>query len=93
MKMGLVALVGVCVVFYQYHLSTGVRFEQVTDFSTAEGSVAYAPGNLQPPEALVEAIGRKITEETVSNERKMNGSLKKYFNESQPRVPHWTTWC
>lgn len=38
MKMGVIALVGVCVVFYQYHLSTGVRFDQAIDFS-AGGSI------------------------------------------------------
>lgn len=38
MKMGMIALVGVCVVFYQYHLSTGVRFDQAIDFS-AGGSI------------------------------------------------------
>ncbi|KAL2722712.1 galactosylgalactosylxylosylprotein 3-beta-glucuronosyltransferase P-like [Vespula squamosa] len=38
MKMGVIALVGVCVVFYQYHLSTGVRFDQAIDFS-AGGSL------------------------------------------------------
>lgn len=29
MKMGVIALIGICVVFYQYHLSTGVTFDQV----------------------------------------------------------------
>ncbi|XP_043671437.1 galactosylgalactosylxylosylprotein 3-beta-glucuronosyltransferase P-like [Vespula pensylvanica] len=38
MKMGVIALVGVCVVFYQYHLSTGIRFDQAIDFS-AGGSL------------------------------------------------------
>lgn len=33
MKMGVIALIGVCVVFYQYHLSTGVTFDQVTAFN------------------------------------------------------------
>ena len=64
MKMGLVVLIGVCVVFYQYHLSTGVRFDQVTDFNTGEGS--YVPGNLQAGDATDELAGPKITEEVVS---------------------------
>ncbi|XP_076647878.1 glucuronyltransferase P isoform X2 [Halictus rubicundus] len=34
MKMGVIVLIGVFVVFYQYHLSTGVRFDQMTDFNT-----------------------------------------------------------
>lgn len=34
MKMGVIALIGICVVFYQYHLSTGVTFDQVTAFNT-----------------------------------------------------------
>ncbi|KAL6260957.1 hypothetical protein P5V15_008485 [Pogonomyrmex californicus] len=34
MKMGVIALIGVCVVFYQYHLSTGVTFDQaITAFN------------------------------------------------------------
>ncbi|KYN03924.1 PREDICTED: galactosylgalactosylxylosylprotein 3-beta-glucuronosyltransferase P-like isoform X2 [Cyphomyrmex costatus] len=33
MKMGVIALIGICVVFYQYHLSTGVTFDQVTAFN------------------------------------------------------------
>ncbi|XP_032665137.1 galactosylgalactosylxylosylprotein 3-beta-glucuronosyltransferase P isoform X2 [Odontomachus brunneus] len=33
-KMGVIALIGICVVFYQYHLSTGVTFDQVTTFNT-----------------------------------------------------------
>jgi len=33
MKMGVIALIGICVVFYQYHLSTGVSFDQVTAFN------------------------------------------------------------
>lgn len=35
MKMGVIALIGVFVVFYQYHLSTGVRFDEITDFNAA----------------------------------------------------------
>lgn len=35
MKMGVIALIGICVVFYQYHLSTGVTFDQVTAFNGA----------------------------------------------------------
>ncbi|KAL0127059.1 hypothetical protein PUN28_005406 [Cardiocondyla obscurior] len=31
--MGVIALIGICVVFYQYHLSTGVTFDQVTAFN------------------------------------------------------------
>ncbi|KOC62191.1 Galactosylgalactosylxylosylprotein 3-beta-glucuronosyltransferase P [Habropoda laboriosa] len=34
MKMGMIVLIGVFVVFYQYHLSTGVGFDQLTDFNT-----------------------------------------------------------
>ncbi|XP_078047417.1 glucuronyltransferase P [Augochlora pura] len=42
MKMGLIVLIGVFVVFYQYHLSTGVRFDQMTDFNTG-GSAEENP--------------------------------------------------
>lgn len=42
MKMGVIVLIGVFVVFYQYHLSTGVRFDQMTDFNTG-GSAEENP--------------------------------------------------
>nr|XP_033342293.1 galactosylgalactosylxylosylprotein 3-beta-glucuronosyltransferase P [Megalopta genalis] len=42
MKMGVIVLIGVFVVFYQYHLSTGVRFDQMTDFNTG-GSAEESP--------------------------------------------------
>lgn len=32
-KMGVIALISLCVVFYQYHLSTGVRLDQLTSFN------------------------------------------------------------
>ncbi|XP_015599315.1 galactosylgalactosylxylosylprotein 3-beta-glucuronosyltransferase P isoform X2 [Cephus cinctus] len=35
MKMGLIALLGVCVIFYQYHLSTGIRLDQIPNFNEA----------------------------------------------------------
>lgn len=33
MKMGVIALIGIFVVFYQYLLSTGITFDQVTVFN------------------------------------------------------------
>ncbi|XP_031368186.1 galactosylgalactosylxylosylprotein 3-beta-glucuronosyltransferase P [Apis dorsata] len=42
MKMGVIALIGLFVVFYQYHLSTSVRFDQIADFNTG-GSVEDSP--------------------------------------------------
>ncbi|CAD1478848.1 unnamed protein product, partial [Heterotrigona itama] len=42
MKMGVVALIGLFVVFYQYHLSTSVRFDQMADFNGA-GSAEDGP--------------------------------------------------
>lgn len=42
MKMGVIVLIGVFVVFYQYHLSTGVRFAVMNDFNTG-GSAEENP--------------------------------------------------
>ncbi|XP_016909006.1 galactosylgalactosylxylosylprotein 3-beta-glucuronosyltransferase P [Apis cerana] len=42
MKMGVIALIGLFVVFYQYHLSTSVRFDQIADFNTG-GSAEESP--------------------------------------------------
>lgn len=42
MKMGVIALIGLFVVFYQYHLSTSVRFDQIADFNTG-GSAEDGP--------------------------------------------------
>lgn len=63
MKMGVIALIGVLVVFYQYHLSTGVRFDQMADFNTG-GSAENAPVISQED---VENYVRtsKLTEEMV----------------------------
>ncbi|XP_076222786.1 glucuronyltransferase P isoform X1 [Nomia melanderi] len=36
MKMGVIVLIGVFVVFYQYHLSTGIRFDQIADLNAAD---------------------------------------------------------
>lgn len=43
MKMGVIALIGICVVFYQYHLSTGVTFDQVTAFNAAAEDAGDLP--------------------------------------------------
>lgn len=40
--MGVIALIGLFVVFYQYHLSTSVRFDQIADFNTG-GSAEDGP--------------------------------------------------
>ncbi|XP_057323185.1 galactosylgalactosylxylosylprotein 3-beta-glucuronosyltransferase P-like isoform X2 [Microplitis mediator] len=47
MKVGVVALVGVCVILYQYHLSAGVRFDQLTDqINAGDPVVPYAAANI-----------------------------------------------
>lgn len=65
MKMGVIALIGVLVVFYQYHLSTGVRFDQMADFNTG-GSAENAPVISQED---VENYVRtsKLTEEMIKS--------------------------
>ncbi|XP_015437761.1 PREDICTED: galactosylgalactosylxylosylprotein 3-beta-glucuronosyltransferase P [Dufourea novaeangliae] len=63
MKMGVIAVIGVFVVFYQYHLSTGVRFDQMADFNTG-GSAENTPVFSQED---VESYVRttKLTEEII----------------------------
>ena len=64
MKMGVIALIGICVIFYQYHLSTGVRFDQLSGFNSA-GSLDDS-SNLQPGEEFETYIRTpRITEEMV----------------------------
>ncbi|CAL7940025.1 unnamed protein product [Xylocopa violacea] len=65
MKMGAIALIGLFLVFYQYHLSTGVRFDQMTDFNTG-GSAEDSPVLSQED---VERYVRtsKFTEETIKS--------------------------
>lgn len=64
MKMGVIALIGVLVVFYQYHLSTGVRFDQLTDFNT--GGSAEEVRALSQDEVESYARTSTFTEEMVS---------------------------
>ncbi|KZC14820.1 Galactosylgalactosylxylosylprotein 3-beta-glucuronosyltransferase P [Dufourea novaeangliae] len=61
--MGVIAVIGVFVVFYQYHLSTGVRFDQMADFNTG-GSAENTPVFSQED---VESYVRttKLTEEII----------------------------
>ncbi|XP_076243825.1 glucuronyltransferase P isoform X2 [Calliopsis andreniformis] len=62
MKMGVIALIGVFVVFYQYHLSTGVRFEQMNDFNTG-GSAEDTPMISQEDvENYIKSAVRKVQE-------------------------------
>lgn len=66
MKMGMIALLGICVVFYQYHLSTGVRFDQVT--AEFNGRTVVDEPNV--PAAVVDSEAcsnfHKLTEQAVS---------------------------
>ncbi|XP_020282830.1 galactosylgalactosylxylosylprotein 3-beta-glucuronosyltransferase P-like isoform X1 [Pseudomyrmex gracilis] len=64
MKMGVIALIGICVVFYQYHLSTGVTFDQVTAFN-ADTSAEDA--GLPIGEEAADSYGKtpKLTEDMI----------------------------
>lgn len=64
MKMGMLALIGVFVVFYQYHLSTGVRFDQM--FNT-DGSVDVPVLSQEEVENYVRTS--KFTEQMVNTLR------------------------
>ncbi|KAF7989703.1 hypothetical protein HCN44_008377 [Aphidius gifuensis] len=59
MKVGLIAFIGLCVLFYQYHLSNVVRYDQLASFNGAD-SAAFI--------SLEDDNGsRKITEDTIKN--------------------------
>ncbi|XP_076634607.1 glucuronyltransferase P [Colletes latitarsis] len=64
MKMGVIALIGVFVVFYQYHLSTGIRFDQISDFNS--GSAEDNPV-LSQEEVENYVRSSKFTEEIIRN--------------------------
>nr|XP_034175899.1 galactosylgalactosylxylosylprotein 3-beta-glucuronosyltransferase P-like isoform X2 [Osmia lignaria] len=59
MKMGMLAVIGVFVVFYQYHLSTGVRFDQM--FNT-DGSVDVPVLSQEEVENYVKSAVRRVQE-------------------------------
>lgn len=65
MKMGVVAVIGVCVIFYQYHLSNGVRFDQLTDFNSPDPASPYAAANIPGSELYDYNGAHRISEETV----------------------------
>ncbi|KAK9300631.1 hypothetical protein QLX08_006774 [Tetragonisca angustula] len=65
MKMGVVALIGLFVVFYQYHLSTSVRFDQLTDFNGG-GSAEDGPV-LSQEEVERYVRTSKLTEEMIKS--------------------------
>ncbi|KAF3425175.1 hypothetical protein E2986_04134 [Frieseomelitta varia] len=65
MKMGVVALIGLFVVFYQYHLSTSVRFDQMTDFNGG-GSAEDGPV-LSQEEVERYVRTSKLTEEMIKS--------------------------
>ncbi|XP_012252537.2 galactosylgalactosylxylosylprotein 3-beta-glucuronosyltransferase P [Athalia rosae] len=66
MKMGVIALVGVCVVFYQYHLSFGFRLDQVTALN---GGTAQDVAESLSINNEVDACSsqQKFTEEMIRN--------------------------
>lgn len=45
LKMGLIALVGICVVFYQYHLSFGNRLDQINGVPSQNENADALPIN------------------------------------------------
>lgn len=62
MKMGVIALIGICVVFYQYHLSTGVTFDQVTAFNADTSADDVLPIGEEGDSKIP-----RLTEEMVRN--------------------------
>lgn len=67
LKMGVIALVGICVVFYQYHLSFGTRLDQIGGLNGAappvqDGSDAISINS----ETYACNTRQKITEDMAS---------------------------
>ncbi|XP_011638621.1 galactosylgalactosylxylosylprotein 3-beta-glucuronosyltransferase P [Pogonomyrmex barbatus] len=74
MKMGVIALIGICVVFYQYHLSTGVTFDQaITAFNadTAAEDAGDLPigeeGDSKTPRLTEEMIRYAVYRVQITN--------------------------
>ncbi|KAK1124771.1 hypothetical protein K0M31_006131 [Melipona bicolor] len=63
--MGVVALIGLFVVFYQYHLSTSVRFDQIADFN---GGASAEDGPVLSQEEVERYVRTsKLTEEMIKS--------------------------
>ncbi|XP_011869847.1 PREDICTED: galactosylgalactosylxylosylprotein 3-beta-glucuronosyltransferase P-like [Vollenhovia emeryi] len=72
MKMGVIALIGICVVFYQYHLSTGVTFDQVTAFNADTsaddaGDLPIEEGDSKTPRLAEEMIRYAVYRVQITN--------------------------
>lgn len=68
MKMGVIALIGLFLVLYQYHLSTGVRFEQMNDFNGGGGGGSAEESPVLSQEDVERYVRTsKITEEMIKN--------------------------
>lgn len=72
MKMGVIALIGICVVFYQYHLSTGVTFDQVTAFNADTsaddaGDLPGEEGDSKTPRLAEEMIRYAVYRVQITN--------------------------
>ncbi|XP_046746107.1 galactosylgalactosylxylosylprotein 3-beta-glucuronosyltransferase P [Diprion similis] len=69
LKMGMIALVGICVVFYQYHLSFGIRVEQIPTlkFDLNAGQPPDGPDGiaLNSDTYGCSIANQKLTEETI----------------------------
>lgn len=72
MKVGMLALVGICLIFYQYHLSMRVRLDQVTSFNEA-ASVLDDSSNLQAREEFEARITEEMIRTVVSTVQKSYG--------------------
>ncbi|XP_017878611.1 galactosylgalactosylxylosylprotein 3-beta-glucuronosyltransferase P [Ceratina calcarata] len=65
MKMGVIALIGLFLVLYQYHLSTGVRFDQMNDFNTGGSAEENSVLSQEDVERYVRTS--KLTEEMIKS--------------------------
>ncbi|XP_043471675.1 galactosylgalactosylxylosylprotein 3-beta-glucuronosyltransferase P isoform X1 [Leptopilina heterotoma] len=76
MKVGMLALVGICLIFYQYHLSMRVRLDQVTGFNEAAAVAASSlddSSNLQTGEEFEARITEEMIRTVVSTVQKNYG--------------------
>ncbi|CAK9828830.1 Galactosylgalactosylxylosylprotein 3-beta-glucuronosyltransferase P [Anthophora retusa] len=92
MKMGMIVLIGVFVVFYQYHLSTGVGFDQLTDFNTdgsAEGGPVLSQEDAEPrfAEEMIKSAVHRVQEASGLSPDTASMLVQELVNHLHKNIP------
>ncbi|CAK9800129.1 Galactosylgalactosylxylosylprotein 3-beta-glucuronosyltransferase P [Anthophora quadrimaculata] len=92
MKMGMIVLIGVFVVFYQYHLSTSVGFDQLTDFNTdgsAEGGPVLSQEDVEPrfAEEMIKSAVHRVQEASGLSPDTASMLVQELVNHLHKNIP------